>query len=376
MRGQFPTAALSLHMSRFSVDRRARPEAVIVRAGERHVVGLEGRHRAHGSGSGWRLTTVISFLGRPSRPTLDDGHPHRCRQDHHWQHRGPSALTCRLRVPDPARRNPWDVEPQNCPFCRPGEASVRGAHSHRCPECRGDWSHEGLCLDGHWAWCLACSPEADASSAGAQARGSHVHCCQACGQSWKHAAPCAAPLRATLPDCPGCPRDGSTVAVNQCRGRGRARRRHGRVRLGPVTGSVLLLTGSTLLVLGFMGTPVDRRIGVERGAPVTDGAFSGASAATEPRAPVPAPPAVASAIGSREMRSVRTASGEAAPTVAPAALVRRAAYSPRPSTDESTVGKPLGVQRRRPPRTASALPSAESWRARGFAAEGNGRDGR
>jgi hypothetical protein len=317
---------------------------------------------------------VLSFLTRPHRPRLDDGHPHRCRQDHHWQHRGPSARTCRLRAPD--------VESADCPFCRPGEASVRDVHSHRCPECRGDWAHAGLCRDGRWAWCPACSPETDPGSAAAHGRGPHVHSCRACGQDWPHAAPCAAPLRVTLPECPGCRRRQVKTAVGPGETRGAARLPHRRgrlARIGPVTASILVLSGSILVG----SASVDREPGAQRRAaaprsPSTPaaGVSAGVAAGAGPGRPGPTE--------ARETPPVRTVSTEAAPAGAPTALLGRAVHgSVRAASASAARVKPpeLAGRGRTPPgardrRLPKTDPTAPMWWRQGFAVQGNGHDGR
>src|SRR5438093_9621179 len=98
----------------------------------------------------------------PSDPDRDEGHPHRCTAGHRWQHTGPTALTCEIPACDPESGELPYVGFQDCPLCSGREELlIRDAHSHHCPVCEGDWSHEGRCLDGPSAWCPWCFPTTD-----------------------------------------------------------------------------------------------------------------------------------------------------------------------------------------------------------------------
>ncbi len=148
---------------------------------------------------------------------------------------------------------------------------MREPHSHRCPECRGEWTHEGRCADGRLAWCPSCSPESDSSSARPRERGPHVHCCSACRQTWRHATSCDAPLRATLPDCPGCRKRGSETQARPSKATvvSRHRRRRARRRVvGPVAVPVFVLALATLLApWRFVRIPLEGMLAVR--APIS-----------------------------------------------------------------------------------------------------------
>ena len=215
--------------------------------------------------------SFLDHVRRTGRPAPSEGHPHRCQEGHHWQHRGPSALTCELRAPDRNSESLWDVAPEDCPLCPAREAAMREPHSHRCPECRGEWTHEGRCADGRLAWCPSCSPESDSSSAGPRGRGPHVHCCSACRQTWRHATSCDAPLRATLPDCPGCRKRGSETPARSSKATVASRHRRRRARRGVVplvAVPVLVLALAMLLVpWRLVRIPLEGRLAVR--APIS-----------------------------------------------------------------------------------------------------------
>ncbi len=145
-------------------------------------------------------------LSPPStRSDPDRGHPHRCSHGHHWQHTGPTALDCKIPAVDPNSGNLPLVSPQDCPICSGREeVLIRNSHSHHCPVCEGDWTHEGRCLYGLVAWCPWCFPKAGSDPARGARTGPHIHYCPECCQNWQHTTPCGSPLQAALPDCPGC----------------------------------------------------------------------------------------------------------------------------------------------------------------------------
>src|SRR6266542_393471 len=93
----------------------------------------------------------------PSTPDQAQGHPHRCRQGHRWQHAGPTALTCEIPPLDPESGNLPYVSPRECPLCSGREELlVRDVHPHYCPLCEGDWTHDGRCMDGLVSSCPWC----------------------------------------------------------------------------------------------------------------------------------------------------------------------------------------------------------------------------
>jgi hypothetical protein len=131
------------------------------------------------------------------------GHPHRCQAGHRWQHAGPTAATCAIPAFDGTGDLPV-VSPQDCAVCcGRDDVLVRGAHTHYCNICDGDWDHEGRCLDGLPAQCPWCFPTKGSQAPGART-GSHFHYCPACGTSWRHTTACTAPFAAALLDCSGC----------------------------------------------------------------------------------------------------------------------------------------------------------------------------
>jgi hypothetical protein len=143
---------------------------------------------------------------RDAKPELSatEGHRHRCREGHSWEHRGVPAADCR--IPEYAS-DLWGryVSVEHCPVCTGREDFLApGPHTHRCPTCRGEWTHDGRCAEPAEARCPRCAEGAKESWSGGYRSGAHIHACPRCVQTWEHAEPCQAPHRAVLPDCPGC----------------------------------------------------------------------------------------------------------------------------------------------------------------------------
>ena len=187
----------------------------------------------------------------------DEGHPHRCREGHTWQHTGPSARTCRIQERVTAV---WGraISPEDCPLCTGSkEVLLRGRHAHRCPLCDGPWMHEGRCARGESAQCPWCFPSAESQRTLGMRSGPHRHDCPRCLQMWRHTEPCDAALRSPLPECPGCrgalnelePADQESRATSARRAgvRGRRGRRLEAVVVVLVGGAVLGVTLSRAL---------------------------------------------------------------------------------------------------------------------------------
>lgn len=173
---------------------------------------------------------------------MEEGHSHKCREGHWWQHTGPTALWCKI----PQWGEDSLISPEDCPICTGREELlIRGPHSHRCTTCRGEWRHAGRCVSNP-LWCPWCHPLPDGPSADGADRGAHQHYCPQCFSEWEHLLPlgppvqspgtkrsplhrqlplfwplfspkrraepatrkepCTAPHRAALPGCPGCQR--------------------------------------------------------------------------------------------------------------------------------------------------------------------------
>jgi len=206
-------------------------------------------------------TPASSLPPAPSDANWDGGHPHRCTEGHHWQHTGPTAATCAIPKHQPESGNLPYVDSQDCPLCSGREELlIRGSHSHHCPVCEGDWTHEGRCLDGLVASCLWCFPKAESDPAPGQRRGPHIHYCPRCGQNWQHTAPCAAPLRVALSECSGCRTPGGQQRAQPSGATASSRARALQVvrdLVAPLPVPVLLLAGGILLILflTFSWTP-------------------------------------------------------------------------------------------------------------------------
>ena len=206
-------------------------------------------------------TPASSLPPAPSDANWDGGHPHRCTEGHHWQHTGPTAATCAIPKHQPESGNLPYVDSQDCPLCSGREELlIRGSHSHHCPVCEGDWTHEGRCLDGLVASCLWCFPKAESDPAPGQRRGPHIHYCPRCGQNWQHTAPCAAPLRVALSECSGCRTPGGQQRAQPSGATASSRARALQVVRDLVAAlpvPVFLLAGGILLILllTFSWTP-------------------------------------------------------------------------------------------------------------------------
>ena len=206
-------------------------------------------------------TPASSLPPASSDANWDGGHPHRCTEGHHWQHTGPTAVTCAIPKHLPESGNLPCVDSRDCPLCSGREELlIRGSHSHHCPVCEGDWTHEGRCLDGLVASCLWCFPKAESDPAPGQRRGPHIHYCPRCGQNWQHTAPCAAPLRVALSECSGCRTPGGQQRAQPSGATASSRARalqvvRDLVAAHPVP--VFLLAGGILLILllTFSWTP-------------------------------------------------------------------------------------------------------------------------
>ena len=186
----------------------------------------------------------------------EEGHPHRCRAGHRWQHTGPTAEECPLGRVSSHSDLP-DTRPQDCPLCTGREdLLLRPRHAHHCVLCEGDWEHEGRCIEGFFAWCPWCFPEPRARPAPGMRSGAHKHYCPECSRNWEHSRPCSAPLRAVLPECAGCRERQPVTHVDTVRREPRARRasqsrRRGRrvLRAGVVLGSGLLFALASFQLL-------------------------------------------------------------------------------------------------------------------------------
>src|SRR5437870_1354232 len=189
---------------------------------------------------------------RARRPTPGGDHVHWCPNGHSWEHTGPSAVTCPT-PSSPEKRSGvrLDVDGEACPVCPKEELPTQGPHPHRCPSCKGEWTHEGRCRGGRLAWCPWCMPEAGPSGVPGTGRGPHQHFCPECAQSWSHTAPCTGPLRTAHPEC--APRgDGDTRGPETTRElpslAARLRRRRRRRLIGAMAVPGVLLGGGLLLV--------------------------------------------------------------------------------------------------------------------------------
>ncbi len=153
-----------------------------------------------------------SFSRRSSRQRerheMEEGHHHECYEGHHWQHTGPTAPKCSLRL--------TTISSEDCPTCTGREELlIRGLHGHACLTCDAEWTHKGRCTDERALSCPWCSPRGEARFA---QRGPHKHYCPQCFQKWEHVpsrpsllpvpakrrVSCSAPYRAVVPECPGC----------------------------------------------------------------------------------------------------------------------------------------------------------------------------
>src|SRR5438093_1614888 len=195
-----------------------------------------------------QLTRGYSLL-RARRPAPSGDHVHWCPNGHSWEHTGPSAVTCPT-PSSPEKRSGvrLDVDGEACPVCPKEELPIQGPHPHRCPSCKGEWTHEGRCRGGRLAWCPWCMPEADASGVPGTGRGPHQHFCPECAQSWSHTAPCTGPLRTAHPECaPGGDTRGPETTSELPSLAARLRRRRRRRLIGAMAAPGVLLGGGLLL---------------------------------------------------------------------------------------------------------------------------------
>jgi hypothetical protein len=135
----------------------------------------------------------------------DAGHPHVCTRGHRRQHAGSSANGCSLPTADSHTGSLGSVSPADCAVCAGrGDLLMRPLHSHECPGCEGEWSHEGRCGDGLVAWCPWDFASPSHGAPPGTRMGRHLHYCPDCRIEWLHLEGCAAPLRVSMPSCPGC----------------------------------------------------------------------------------------------------------------------------------------------------------------------------
>ena len=149
-----------------------------------------------------------------------------------------------------------DVEA--CPVCPKEELPLQGSHPHRCPSCKGGWTHEGRCRGGRLAWCPWCMPEAGTSEVPGTDRGPHQHFCPECAQSWPHTAPCTGPLRMAHAACApgGAPRGEAGAkgpeALRELPPRAARLRRRRRRRLIRAMAAPGVLVGGGLLLVSVL----------------------------------------------------------------------------------------------------------------------------
>src|SRR5262245_57167208 len=90
----------------------------------------------------------------------EDGHRHRCQNQHRWFHGSPTAATCTLAIESGGKEGDSALlDAAACPLCTgQDELLLRGRHQHRCGFCEATWSHKGRCVLEPAASCPWCVP--------------------------------------------------------------------------------------------------------------------------------------------------------------------------------------------------------------------------
>lgn len=294
---------------------------------------------------------------------MKEGHLHRCRDGHSWEHPGPAG---KCRVPEYASEL-WGryTSVEHCPVCtRREDFRDRGEHAHRCPTCKGEWFHEGRCLEAPEMRCPWCAPSEAGTGVGRR-RGTHTHQCPRCVRVWEHAEACVAPHRAALPNCPGCEdparrfaaRRGVELpseAVEEAPEPVRApvlsapRRKPGR-RL-PVASAVVLggLVLGAVLGVVLSRSPGDRDGGRQPAPPALPKVASAPPAPPATPAPVPSPRPEGSPSTPTGSSPAVSAAPPPAPAVPPPAPRVATPVQPPAAAKPGPVEKPLAAQAARP----------------------------
>jgi len=153
----------------------------------------------------WRRRQDAAQPWEKEATAREEEHVHPCRAGHRWHHAGPTASTCQLQRYDQDSGDLAYISPHDCPLCTGrDDLLIRGTHSHHCVPCEGNWTHEGKCPEGFFAWCPWCFTHPESTPAPGMRSGPHKHYCPQCSQTVEHRQACALPLRAVLPECPGC----------------------------------------------------------------------------------------------------------------------------------------------------------------------------